>query len=67
MEMRVATRVIVVNERAIFVDPSTPITDERGRERHFRHLRPGRWVAVEAEPDEMLGIVATRIVLIRNR
>jgi len=65
---RLETRsIIVVNEVRIIVEPSTPITDERGGSLNFRHLEPGRWVSVEAEPDEDSGMVAKRIVLIRRK
>ena len=59
--------VIVVNERSIFVAPSTPITDAKGRRLEFHHLKPGRWVAIEAEPDEGGRLVAERITLIHRR
>ncbi len=63
MERAEATRIIVVNEMTIFVEPSTPIVDKRGRTLEFGHLKPGRWVSVEVEPDESSGMVAKRIVL----
>lgn len=66
METVEAAGIIVVNEMSISVDSSTPITDEKGRSLSFRHLKPGRWVSVEAEPDEDSGIVAKRIVLIHK-
>lgn len=67
MERMEANSIIVVNEITISVEPSTQITDKRGRIVGFRHLKPGRWVSVEAEPGEYSGMVATRIVLIRKR
>jgi len=67
MEADMARAVIVVNETSIFVEPSTLITDQRGRNLNFRHLRPGRWVSIEAEPDEDSRMVAERIVLIREK
>ena len=67
MERNEALRVIVVNERSLFVDPSTSITDEKGRTLDFHHLKPGRWVSVEAEPDEMSRMVAQRIILIHKK
>ena len=67
MERMEANTIIVVNEITISVEPSTQITDKRGRILSFRHLEPGRWVSVEAEPGEDSGMVAKRIVLIRNR
>lgn len=67
MERNEAIRVIVVNERSIFVEPSTTIIDGEGRNLNFRHLKPGRWVSVEAEPDEDSGMVAKRIVLIHKK
>lgn len=59
--------IIVVNERELFIDPSTTITDEQGRPVEFYELRPGRWVTIEAEPDETSRLVAQRIVLIDKR
>lgn len=67
METMDAARVIVVNEMTIVVQPSTPITDEKGRSLSFHHLKPGRWVSVEVEPDEDSGLKAKRIVLIRKK
>jgi len=67
MEKTEEMSLIVVNERSIVVAPSTQITDQKGRDRRFRHLKPGRWVLVEAEPDEDSRMVATRIVLIRKK
>lgn len=67
MERIGATRVIVVNEITIIVEPSTPITDSAGRTLNFRHLKPGRWVSVEIEPDEASGMVAKRIILISKK
>ncbi len=68
MEQNEALSVIVVNERSLFVDPSsTTITDEKGRTLDFHHLRSGQWVSVEAEPDEMSRLVAQRIILIHKK
>jgi hypothetical protein len=67
MEKNEGSGVIVVNETTIFVVPSTVITDHKGRTLHFVHLKPGRWVSVEAEPDEDSRMTAERIVLIRGK
>ncbi len=66
MERLDADRVIIVNEMRIFIQPSTSITDEKGRTLDFHHLKRGLWVLVEAEPDEDLGMVANSVVLIRK-
>ena len=67
MEKNEGAGVIVVNETSIFVVPSTVITDHKGRALHFAHLKPGRWVSVEAEPDEDSRMTAERIVLISGK
>ena len=67
MEVFETEGIIVVNEVSIVVTPLTSITDPKGRLLHERELRPGRWVAVEAEPDEDSRIRADRIVLIRRK
>jgi hypothetical protein len=64
MERVEATKVIVVIEMTVSVEPSTLITDHNGNTKDFRHLRPGRWISVDVEPDERSGMVAIRIVLI---
>jgi hypothetical protein len=63
MDRQEAMRTIVVNERSFYVDPSTPITDQKGKALDFHHLRPGRWVFIEAEPDDDGRMVAQRIVV----
>jgi hypothetical protein len=67
MERNEAMSIIVVNERSLFIDPSTTITDEKGRTLDFHHLRSGQWVSVEAEPDDASRMVAHRIILIRKK
>ena len=67
MEADMARAVIVVNETRFFVEPTTTITDQRGRDLAFRYLTRGRWVTVEAEPDDDGDMVAERIILIRRR
>ncbi|NIQ39111.1 MAG: hypothetical protein GTN81_11030 [Proteobacteria bacterium] len=67
MDTTKASSIIVVNEMRIFIDPTTPITDADGRILGFSHLKRGRWVSVEVEPDEASGYVATRVVLIKKK
>ena len=67
MEKNEGSGVIVVNETTIFVVPSTVITDHKGRTLHFVHLKPGRWISVEAEPDKDSQMTAERIVLINGK
>ncbi len=66
METRETTRVIVVNEMSIFVQPSTPIIDKRERSLDFGDLKPGRWVSVDVEPEGNSRMIATKIVVIRG-
>jgi len=67
MEIVETDGVIVVNETRIVVAPLTSITDSQGRPLDYHDLKPGRWVSVEAEPDERSRLVAERIILIRGR
>lgn len=57
---------LVVNETRFFIEPSTEITDEKGNALEFDDLKLGHWVRVDAEPDDVVGMVARRIVLIGN-
>jgi hypothetical protein len=57
---------IVVNEKQVFVDQSTSITSGGGLDLDFSELRPGRFVFVEAEPDDDSRLVAEKIVLLRR-
>ena len=63
MDRQEAMRIIVVNEGSFYVDPSTPIRDQNGKALDFHHLKPGRWVFIEAEPDDDGRMVAQRIVV----
>ena len=67
MERMEARGIIVVNETRFFVEPTTTITDHRGRGLKFRYLTRGRWVSIEAAPDDDGAMVAERIVVIRRR
>jgi hypothetical protein len=67
MEVIETEGIIVVNETRIVVAPLTSITDSQGRPLDYHDLKPGRWVSVEAEPDERSRLVAERIILIRGR
>jgi hypothetical protein len=62
-----ATRVILVNEVSVIVEPAASITDKNGKTLSSRHLKPGRWVSAEAEPNEDSQMVAERIVLNHKR
>jgi hypothetical protein len=67
MEIVETDRVIVVNETRIVVASLTSIADSKGRSLDYHDLKPGRWVSVEAEPDDHSRLVAERIILIRER
>jgi len=67
MDVDMARAVVVVNETRFSVEPTTTITDQRGRDLKFRHLTRGWWVAIEAEPDDDGAMVAERIVLMRKK
>jgi len=67
MEIIETDGVIVVNETRIIVAPQTSISDLVGRSLDDHDLKPGRWVSVEAEPDDQARLVAERIILIRGR
>jgi hypothetical protein len=67
MEVIETDGIIVVNETRIVVAPLTSITDRKGRSLDYHDLKPGRWVSVDAEPDDHSRLVAERIILIRGR
>jgi hypothetical protein len=66
MERNDILNVIVINEWHLFVEPATSITDDEGRTLGFHHLEPGRWVSVEAEPDDRSRMIAERIILMSH-